>query len=61
MAGSYEHCLRDDGSFTMDTIENMVDAHEALEEMFYMIEFLSKKDQKLIDLAVKYAYEKIYE
>ena len=58
MAGSYEHCLHDDGSFTMDTIENMGDAHEALEEMFYMIEFFSKKDQKLIDLAKKYARKK---
>lgn len=32
MAGSYDHICDDDGSFRMDLIENMGDAHEALEE-----------------------------
>jgi len=34
MAGSYKHCVSEDGSFRFDLIENMGDAHEACEDMF---------------------------
>ncbi len=37
MAGSYNHLVAEDGSFSMELIENMGDAHEALEECFEII------------------------
>lgn len=37
MAGSLNHIVNRDGAFTMALIENMRDAHEALEECFYVI------------------------
>jgi hypothetical protein len=39
MAGSLKHIVAPDGTFTMDTIENLGDAHEALEECFDLIAF----------------------
>lgn len=44
MAGSYQHIRGRGGIFTMDLIENMRDAHEALEECFDMIEHLAGGD-----------------
>ena len=43
MAGSFRHIVADDGSFTMDLIENMGDAHEALEECHQIIAELSAR------------------
>lgn len=43
MAGSFSHCLGDDGKFRFDLIENMGDAHEACEEMFDMILWLADR------------------
>jgi hypothetical protein len=40
MAGSYQHLRAEDGSFTMERIENMGDAHEALEDCFNIIQSL---------------------
>jgi len=40
MAGSLNHIVRDDGSFTMENIENMGDAHEALAECHAIIAWL---------------------
>jgi hypothetical protein len=41
MAGSLNHIIDDEtGGFTMSTIENMGDAHEALEECFDIIAVL---------------------
>lgn len=40
MAGSLNHIIDDDGSFTMEHIENMGDAHEALEECHAIIAWL---------------------
>lgn len=37
MAGSLNHIVNEDGSFTMDLIENMGDAEEALEECHRII------------------------
>lgn len=53
MAGSYQHCDKnDDGRvFYFDMIENMGDAHEAAEMMFYMIGWLAKYDRKQIEAA----------
>lgn len=42
MGGSYSHCRDEKGNFTMDLLDNMGDAREALEEMFYMINFLAE-------------------
>lgn len=42
MAGSLNHIVEDDGSFTMEFIENLGDAREALEECFEIIEYLAK-------------------
>ncbi len=41
MAGSLNHIVDDNGRFTMDTIEHLGDAHEALEECFNVIGELS--------------------
>lgn len=38
MAGSIKHTMKSDGSFTMDLIENMGDAHEALQEYHQALE-----------------------
>ncbi|KUR80802.1 hypothetical protein [Novosphingobium sp. FSW06-99] len=40
MAGSFAHIVAEDGSFTMDTIDHMGDAHEALEDCHKLIAFL---------------------
>lgn len=40
MAGSLAHLVEDDGSFTMELIETMGNAHEALEECFDWIAVL---------------------
>ncbi len=40
MAGSYKHIVGPNGEFTMDLIDNMGDAREALEECFAYIQRL---------------------
>jgi hypothetical protein len=59
MAGSYKHCTNEKGEWIGDhfteSIENLGDAHEACEEMFYMIQFLSHENKSLIEQAVKEA------
>lgn len=40
MAGSLNHIVEEDGSFTMAYIENMGDAHEALEDCHKIIAWL---------------------
>ncbi len=47
MAGSYYHLVQEDGSFTMNTVENMRDSREALEECFDIIQRLVKVYTKL--------------
>lgn len=51
MAGSYQHCLADGGLFTFNLIENMGDAHEACEHMFWLIQMLANGDQEKISRA----------
>lgn len=41
MAGSLNHIISSHGKFTMRHIENLGDAHEALEECFYLIKALT--------------------
>lgn len=43
MAGSLAHITADDGTFTMDLIDNLGDAHEALEECFNTINTLKAR------------------
>lgn len=44
MAGSYRHIARADGSFRgIDLIDNLGDAHEAIEEMHDMIAWLAAR------------------
>ena len=51
MAGSLAHITDDDGSFTMDLIENLGDAHEALEECFNIIQHITGGDETIISMA----------
>lgn len=49
MAGSYRHCVSDDGEFRgTELIDNLGDAYEALEEMYDMIQQLSGGDRQKI-------------
>ena len=41
MAGSLNHIVDENGDFTMDFIDHLGDAHEALEECFHIIAALS--------------------
>lgn len=48
MAGSYQHCVDDQGALRRDEdfrnmIENLGDAEEAIEEMYWMIRFLASE------------------
>jgi len=53
MAGSLNHIIDRDGKFTMNLIENLGDAHEALEECFMIIHELSGGDSKKISAACR--------
>lgn len=54
MAGSYAHLIDDDGSFRMDLIENLGDAHEALEECFFIIETMKARGHSVEGLLDDY-------
>jgi len=51
MAGSFNHIVSEDGRFTMDYIDNLGDAHEALEECFALIYALAGGDTSRISHA----------
>jgi hypothetical protein len=53
MAGSFNHCKSDDGEFKFNFIENMRDAYEACEEMYYMLT-LSMTPEELIVAHAKF-------
>ena len=57
MAGSYKHCEAEDGTFSFELIENMGDAYEACEHMFFMIRYLAGEDQAKIDVAKDAFYQ----
>lgn len=51
MAGSLSHIVDDEtGKFTMDLLDNMGDAHEALEECFALIHALTGGHRSTINL-----------
>ena len=55
MAGSLNHIVDSDtGFFTMDLIENLGDAHEALEECFYIIRHFSEGDMNAVNAVCDY-------
>ncbi len=63
MAGSYNHIVNTQGElisndYFPEMIENLGDAYEAVEEMYFMIQFLSKDDKELIKEAREYAITK---
>jgi len=58
MAGSYNHCVSDDGQLLRPTradfqnqVENLGDAFESIEEMFGMIWYLASGDADRVELA----------
>jgi len=51
MAGSLNHIVNDDGTFTMDFIENLGDAHEALEECYQLIYILADGNTEKVSKA----------
>lgn len=51
MAGSLNHIIDTDGRFTMDRIENLGDAHEALKECFNIIAHLTHGDTSVVSAA----------
>jgi hypothetical protein len=56
MAGSLNHIIDDDGTFTMDGIENLRDAHEALEECFHIIRYLAESKADISEACRKLRY-----
>ncbi len=56
MAGSFDHCDKDDGTFCFDLIENMGDAHEACEEMHWLVRRLANGDDRVIEKALEHFY-----
>jgi len=48
MAGSFNHLVGEDERFTVDTIDNLGDAIEALEECWQIIHRLSSGDEQMI-------------
>jgi len=61
MAGSYKHCVKTNGKFNengfTDMIENLGDAYEACEQMYYMIHYLTNGDKKKIEEAINKSYD----
>jgi len=53
MAGSLSHIVGSDGKFTMDLLDHMGDAREALEECFEIIYGLAKGNSKKISKICK--------
>ena len=52
MAGSYRHITDENNEFIgCEHIENLGDAHEALEEMYHMIDYLTGGDKAKIHAA----------
>lgn len=49
MAGSLNHIVDEDGRFTMAHIENLGDAHEALDECFKIIRKLTDGDKATVN------------
>jgi len=62
MAGSLNHIIDENGVFTMDFIDNLGDAHEALEECFGIISYLTMHKPELLSEVCKlHGYTDPYE
>jgi hypothetical protein len=61
MAGSLNHIVDSEtGTFTMELIENLGDAHEALEECFNIIKFITNGNMQVVnDVCLKLGYPEI--
>lgn len=63
MAGSYRHCVDNDGNFLdvdfTDMIENLGDAYEACEMMVWMIKYLAEESEAKIQEAEKAFYTRV--
>lgn len=64
MAGSYAHVVDSNGDLLSNEdfigmIENLGDAYEAIEEMYYMIEYFSNNDDEDLENAKNYATSRI--
>lgn len=53
MAGSLNHIVDHNGEFYMDSIENMSDAHEALDECFHILKELIEGDWERLNPVLK--------
>ncbi len=54
MAGSFSHIVSEEGeSFSMEFIENLGDAEEALDETYNLIVFLANGNKKRISAACR--------
>lgn len=52
MAGSYSHCVDDDGKFNgVERLDHLGDAYEALEEMYGMIWWLAAGQPSVVENA----------
>jgi hypothetical protein len=53
MAGSYQHCTNEDGTYRGGTnlLDDMGDAGEAIDHMWFMIDYLSRGDRAKIQAA----------
>jgi hypothetical protein len=59
MAGSYRHITDKDNNFIgCGLCENLGDSHEAIEEMYYMIQYLTGGDKRKIHEAWQVGYAK---
>lgn len=62
MAGSYNHVTDRKGNLLSNEdfiqyIENLGDAYEAIEEMYYIIQYLSKGNSDLVKEALEWFYK----
>jgi hypothetical protein len=53
MAGSFRHIVAEDGTFSMSSIDNLGDAHEALDECFKIIRHLTQGDREHLNNVLK--------
>lgn len=60
MAGSYKHCVDENGRLRIEPLlDNLGDASEAIEEMYYMIQILAVDNPVVVEEARKEALVRI--
>lgn len=62
MAGSYRHCIDSEGKFLGRRwhLDNLGDAYEAIEEMYYMLQYLSGGSKEKLFEAYREGYCKTH-